>query len=63
MSTGYNLGRDKNFPVATMFEVGRNTVSIAIYFSFKKKFRNRKNRVTTSYFSEFCHDRTFNVAT
>ena len=50
MCTGYNLGRDKNSPVATeigftkkkkkrvvtVFEGGRNTVFVAIYFSFKK---------------------------
>ena len=54
MSTGYNLGHNKNFPamtricllrqrlvlqsekwVATVFEGGRNTASVPIYFSLK----------------------------
>ena len=42
----------------TPFEGGRDTVSIAIYFSLKNSCRNRKNSVTTTYFSEFRLDRT-----
>ena len=73
---GYNLGCDKKIPVA--IDIGfyklerwlrqclngsRDTISIAIYFSFKISYRNRKNSVMTSYFNEFCRDRTFNVTT
>ena len=49
--------------VTKVFEGGRDTIFVTIYFSFKKFYRNKKNRVMTSYFNEFCHDRTFNVAT
>ena len=49
--------------VATLCEDGRDTISFAIYFSFKIYCRNKKKSVTTSYFSEFYRDRNFNVAT
>ena len=73
---GYNLGNDKKIPVSTeigfcklksglrqCLNGGHVTFSIAIYFSLKNSCRNRKNSVTTLYFSEFCHDQTFNVVT
>ena len=69
LPTGYNLGRDKKILVTTeigfckleswlrqCLNGGRDTVSIAIYFSFKNSCRNRKTSVTTLYFSEFCRD-------
>ena len=76
LPTGYNLGRNKKILVTTevgfrklksglrqCMNGGRDTVFIAIYFSLKNSCRNRKNNVTTLHFSEFCRDRTFNVAT
>ena len=76
LPTGYNLGHDKKILVATetsfcrlkiglqqCLNDGRDTVSIAIYFSLKNSCHNRKNTVTTSYFSEFCRDQISNVAT
>ena len=76
LPTGYNLGRGKKILVTTeigfcklisglrqCLNGGRNVVSIAIFFGLKNSCRNRKNNVMTLYFSEFCHDRTFNVAT
>ena len=49
--------------VVTPFEGGLDTVYVAIYFSFRNSCRNRKDSVTKSYFSEFCSNQTFNVAT
>ena len=76
MNSLYYLGHDKKIPVATeigfcklksglrqCLNGGCDTVSIDIYFSFKSSCRSRKNNVMTLYFSEFCRDRTFNVAT
>ena len=67
MSTCYILGRDKNFPVATeidsanlkvgltVFEVGRDTFSISIYFSFKIFVAIRKigsqHHISVSFFA------------